>query len=207
MSKTGRLTDEIVHAAVEGEREALDTLSTEVSPQVRLMVAARLGAGALQSPVIEDISQLVCLGMTTNLGQLQNRSVGGFKAFLSTIVARRVADHLRGSGPLKPGPSRAASLDSTVAGLTSDGPLWQLLSADGTSPATAADRAEQFTRVLAALEQLKQEHRSAITYAFFDQLTTAEIAEKLSISRPAASMLLIRAVQALRRRLVPATPE
>jgi DNA-directed RNA polymerase specialized sigma24 family protein len=35
--------------------------------------------------------------------------------------------------------------------------------------------------------------------AFFDQLPAAVIAREMGISRPAASMLLIRAVKALRR--------
>lgn len=55
------------------------------------------------------------------------------------------------------------------------------------------------------LGNLKPEHREAITLAFFDQMTTREIAERMGMSRPAASMLLLRAVTALRHRMIVAT--
>jgi DNA-directed RNA polymerase specialized sigma24 family protein len=93
------------------------------------------------------------------------------------------------------------SLDSTLAEYSSAGPLWQFLSLSGPSPASAAARAEQCSLVFTELGRLKPEHREVITYAFFDQLATAEIADRLNISRPAASMLLIRALESLRRRL------
>ena len=52
---------------------------------------------------------------------------------------------------------------------------------------------------------LKSEYREAITLAFFDQMTTHDIGERMELSRPAASMLLLRAVNALRRSMRGAT--
>ncbi len=52
---------------------------------------------------------------------------------------------------------------------------------------------------------LKAEYREAITLAFFDQMTTRDIAQRMELSRPAASMLLLRAVKALRRSMSGAT--
>ena len=170
------------------------------------MVAARLGARVREYSQTEDIAQTVCMGLMASLSSLENRTVAGFKSFLSTIVSRRVADHLRRPGTQHVGDERVASLESTAAGSSGPGPLWQFLSATGTSPASAAERTDQFARVLSELEELKPAYRDAITYAFFDHLSTAEIGSRLGISRPAASMLLIRALQALRRRLVPAAP-
>lgn len=76
-----------------------------------------------------------------------------------------------------------------------------MLSASGTSPLSAADRFDCLQNVLGELGQLNERHREIITLAFFDQLATGEIADRLGISRPAASMLLIRAIKALRRRV------
>ena len=193
------LTDELICAAAAGEVRARDGLTAALVLQVRMMVAARLSAQNGQMEDVEDISQAVLVGLVGSLAGLTHRTVGGLKAFLSTIVSRRVADHLRARSSERAGPR--ASLDSTVAQLSSAGPLWQFLSLSGTSPLSAADRAEQCSRVLAELGNLKVEHREVITYAFFDQLATAEIAERMEISRPAASMLLIRALNNLRRRL------
>lgn len=194
------LTDELVCAAAAGEVRAREGLAAALLLQVRLMVAARLSAQPRQMEDVEDISQAVLVGLVGSLAGLTHRTVGGLKAFLSTIVSRRVADHLRARSSERAG-LRPASLDSTVAQLSSAGPLWQFLSLSGTSPLSAADRAEQCSRVLAELGNLKVEHREVITYAFFDQLATTEIAELMNISRPAASMLLIRALNTLRRRL------
>ena len=52
---------------------------------------------------------------------------------------------------------------------------------------------------------LKSAYREAITLAFFDQMTTRDIAERMELSRPAASMLLLRAGNALRRSMRGAT--
>ena len=54
---------------------------------------------------------------------------------------------------------------------------------------------------MSELAHLREEYRGAITMAFFDQLSTAQIAEQMGTTRQAASMLLLRAVKALRKRL------
>jgi RNA polymerase sigma factor (sigma-70 family) len=88
-----------------------------------------------------------------------------------------------------------------MAGTASAGPLWQVLSQSGISPLSAADQNHRLNEVMAGLGQLKAEHREVITLAFFDQLPTREIGERMSITPAAASMLLIRAVKTLRRDL------
>jgi RNA polymerase sigma factor (sigma-70 family) len=93
------------------------------------------------------------------------------------------------------------SLDSTVGVFSNAGPLWQFLSVSGTSPHSAVERAELAAQLIAELGRLKPQHREVITLAFFDQLPVSEIAAQMGVSRPAASMLLIRAVQTLRRHM------
>ncbi len=199
MSGAREVSDELVAAAVRGDPQALDSLLTAASPQVRLMVAARLSTDARRYAAVEDISQVACMDIVESLPTLKLCTAAGFRSFASTIVSRRVADHLRRKR--RAGGGGVASLDSTVAGLSDAGPLWQFLSASGTTPLSAADRADTFARVMKELGRLKKEHREAITFAVCDQLSTAEIAERMSISRPAASMLLIRALNALRKKL------
>lgn len=138
--------------------------------------------------------------MISSLQRLERRTVGGLKAYFSGIVAHKVADFLRQQPAAKAG-GKPVSLDSTVAGFSEPGPLWQFLSASGTSPSSAADRADQVLRLMTELGKLKPEHREVITLAFFDQLPTGEIASQLSLTRPAASMLLVRAVKSLRRNM------
>ena len=54
-------------------------------------------------------------------------------------------------------------------------------------------------RLISALGRLHEQQREIVTLAFFDQLPVSEIARQQGISRAASSMLLLRAVQTLRR--------
>lgn len=199
MYGTAELTDGLISAAASGSKSDVAHLAKAMSPQVRLMVGARLSATLAQFHAVEDIAQQVMVGVTSGLGGLRNQTVAGLKAYTSRIVANKVADFLRRKPSPGTGKPFVRSLDSTVVGYSEAGPLWQFLSGTETSLLSAADRKDRMHAVTAALERLKPEYREVITLAFFDQLATAEIAERLGISRPAATMLLIRSIKALRR--------
>ncbi|MCK4872813.1 MAG: sigma-70 family RNA polymerase sigma factor [Phycisphaerales bacterium] len=190
------LTDRIVHAAIDGSQEDLDRVLKVIEPQVRLMVVARLTPTTAQFHAAEDVTQRVMVSLAMGVRRLDGRTVEGLKAFVSGIVSKKVADLLNDRD--NRAVPAARSLDSTIHSLSDARPVWQLLSATGTSPPSAAERAEQTDRLMAELGHLKSEHRDIITFAFFDQLPMNEIADRIRLSRPAASMLLVRAVRALR---------
>ena len=125
----------------------------------------------------------------------------GLRAFTSRIVAHKVSDYLKGKGAAPRGGRVVRSLDTTIGSTSQVGPLWQFLSVSMASPATAAERAELAARVVEELGSLKQEQREVLILAYFDGLSTAEIGQRLGLSRNAASMLLLRATRALRRRM------
>jgi RNA polymerase sigma factor (sigma-70 family) len=199
--ETAAISDEVVGAAASGDDKAQTCVLHVFASQVRIMVNARLNPTTAQTQLAEDIVQESLLALRESLATLERRTVAGLRAFASTIVSRRVTDALRDKQRMeRRGPVR--SLDSHVrADLSAATPLWALLSASGASPLTQIDQASLQHRVLSELTNLKPEHREVITLAFFDQLETRDIAERMSISRPAASMLLIRAVKTLRRNL------
>jgi RNA polymerase sigma factor (sigma-70 family) len=201
MVGAAEISDDQVAAAAAGASGEVDQVLRALEPQLRLMVTARLCATPAQYHAVEEIVHLVLVGLSTGIARLEHRTVAGLKAFASGIVSRKVSDFLkrRGEGDLV-GPA-LPSLDSSVTGLSGTSPLWQLLSASGPSPASAADLADQMVRLFEGLGRLKAEHREVITLAFFDQLPTREIAVRMGITRPAASMLVIRAIKALRRHL------
>jgi RNA polymerase sigma factor (sigma-70 family) len=196
-----KLADEVVQRAVGGERPDMERVAEALLPQVRVMVSARLAAHPGLFDVVDEIAQAVMIAVSTALPRLENRTVGGLRSLVSVVVSRRVADYLRRNKRAKLGGSPVKSLDTTVMRVSEIGPLWKFLSVSGPSPLSEARRADQVSLVMTELGQLKQEHREVITLALFDQLTTAEISERLGISRRAASMLLLRAIKALRRRV------
>ena len=201
METRAELSDADVVEAVRGARAAIETVARAMSDRVRLMVYARLNPSANDLAGLEDITQQSLEAMMVGLPTLKLHTAAGLRSFASTIVSRRVADFLRDPAGIGRGRRAPASLDSTVAGLSSAGPLWQFLSADATSPLSAAVRENQLERVMHELGQLRDEYRAVITMAFFDQLSTAQIAEQTGTTRQAAAMTLLRAIRALRERV------
>ena len=195
------LTDDNVRAAVAGSRPDVARVAETLLPQVRLMVAARLSPTPAQLDAVDEITQEAMLSLTAGIARLKNQSVDGLRGYLSGIVMRKVAGVLQGRDKGLRGLT-VRSLDSTAASFSHAEPLWQFLSASGTSLCTKISRAELTEKLLAALGNLKTEYREIITLAFFDQLSMTTIASQRNISRPAASMLLIRAVQTLRQRMI-----
>jgi len=202
-----QLLDDDVRRAAEGEPADRERIAAVLEAQVQVMVAARLSPHPGQFDAVEEIAQQAMMAVVERLPTLANRTVGGLRSLVSVIVARRVVDFLRGQKRAKLAGQRVASLDSTVADRSNAGPLWQFLSAGGPSPLSAVRDADQMSVVLSQLGQLKDEYREIITMAFFDQLTTRDIADRIGTTRRAASMLLLRAIRELRQRVVVATPE
>lgn len=202
------ITDDVIRAAGGGSKDDLARVAQAVQPQICLMIAARLSPSPCQLDAVEDLAQEVLTALMTAITNLDNPTTDGLRAYLSGIVSRQVALFIKTQGTRRAGCGSPRSLDSTVAGLSNAGPLWQFLSSSATSPLSAADRAEQARRLLAELGRLGDEYREVITLAFFDQLLPDEIGERLGVSRPAASMLLLRAVRALRNSMTkPNAPE
>jgi len=200
-----QLIDANVQRAAEGVRADRERIAQALEAQVRGMVAARLSPHPGQLDAAEEIAQQAMMAVVECLPALANRTVGGLRSLVSVIVARRVADFLRGRKGAKIGGQRVASLDSTVADRSNAGPLWQFLSAGGPSPLSAVCDADQMSVVLNQLGGLKDDYREIITLAFFDQLATREIADRIGTTRRAASMLLLRAIRELRRRVIDST--
>ncbi|MCP4249378.1 MAG: sigma-70 family RNA polymerase sigma factor [bacterium] len=170
-------------------------------PRVTAMVVARLSPMPSQWHAAEEIVQATMLALTTGLPRLENRCVAGLKSFASTIVTHKVADFLRGRGDGGSSKEVTISLDSVQLSGSATGALWQFLSASQISPRSALARAEQVKIAVYELGRLRRQYREVITLAFLDELPLGEVADLLGLSKPATSMLLVRAVRALRRRL------
>ena len=196
-----RLTDEDIRRAADGARPFVERVTEALLPQVRVMVGARFSAHPGYFDVVEEVAQAVMIAVADALPRLENRTIASLRSLVSVIVSRRVVDFLRQKKRANLAGRPVASLDTTVVDLSDVGPLCNFLSVGGPSPLSAARQADQISLVMSELGRLKQEHREVITLALFDQLTTAEVAERLGISRRAASMLLLRAIKALRRRV------
>jgi RNA polymerase sigma-70 factor (ECF subfamily) len=75
------------------------------------------------------------------------------------------------------------------------------------TPAAAATMKEVSRRVTASMQMLEDVDRDVITLRHFEHLTNGEVAERLGVSEPAASMRYLRAVRRLRALLQDPDPE
>lgn len=191
------ITDEAVRSAATGSPADCNRVIDALGPQVRAMIIARLAPNAAQFHAVDDLSQQALMAVTEGLQRLEDTTVAGLRSFTSVVVHHKVADFIRQIDPVRSPP--AASLDSSFFERSVAGPLRGFLPASSLSPRSAAAQAESVRQVIVALGGMKPDYRSVITFAFYDQLPMVEIAERMEMSRPAVSMLLMRAVRALRR--------
>lgn len=201
MIGAAQISDEVVRTAAEGDAAARATLLEAIEPRVRLMVAARLSPRPEQFGAVDDITQDVLLAVMAGVGRLRARTAGALRGFTSSTTTHKVVDYLRDKGSARATNGRAAivALETTINRLSGAVPLWELLSGSSTSPSAACERAELAARLLEELGRLPAHYRDVITLAFFDGLSTAEIAANQGSTRHAAAMLLLRAVRELRR--------
>ena len=82
--------DELVRAAVAGDRDAAERLLAEVRPHVVRYCRARLGSPD-RSPSADDAAQEVCLAVLTGLSRYRFGS-RPFLAFVYGVAAHKVAD-------------------------------------------------------------------------------------------------------------------
>lgn len=133
------------------------------------------------------------MAVLDGIPRLREPKAAVLRAFASTIVSRKTADYIRRwvvEDQRKPGGDGAG-----------DTGLWAKILADSLSPGSSAARRDEIRRMVLALSGLKDAYRRIVTLAFIDQISMSEIAEQLEISRPAASMLLMRAIRTLRRNM------
>ena len=193
------INDETVRAAVQGVASERNKVLEALASQVRAMITIRLSPTPAQFHAVEDLAQQSLIALSEGLTQLRDARVTTLKSFASVVVGRKVADFLRQNNNSKP-----RSLDSHDGSLpdgSAFGPLREILPASTISPRSLAVRADAIRQVVAELGRLKRNYREIITFAFFDQLPVNEISERMEMTRPAASMLLVRAVKTLRRNI------
>lgn len=198
-NETDLISDDTVEAAVSGAKVALRQIVQAVAPQLTLMVAARVNLTPDRFHVIDEITQQSLVALVGGITRLNRPTAIGLKCYLSMIVAHKVADYLRRR---KQSGHEDFTFDTSTT-TTTDDVIGEAMMATDTTPGRAAERAEQIQQLMQKLSLLRPNYREVIVLAVYDQLSTVEIAERLGITRPAASMLLKRALDALRELVQP----
>lgn len=196
MFRIETITDEVVRSASQGSAEDCERILKAFTPEVFAMIAVRFAPTPAQFHAVEELAQESLMALSKGLANLRSPTMNGLRSYASGIVTRKVATFLKEAHPNRS--ARVFSLDSSTQHAAIAGPLRELLTASGLTPRSALVQVEETGRVIEALAKLKPSYREVITLSFFDQLSMDETAERMDLTRPAASMLLMRAMKALR---------
>ncbi|MFG2475242.1 RNA polymerase sigma factor [Streptomyces fagopyri] len=166
-----------------GEPEAYAQL-VRAHTGIAIRAARALGAGA----DAEDVVQQAFLKAYCALGRF--RDGAAFKPWLLSIVANETRNTVR-----------TAARQRTLAGREAAFAEADPLIPESVDPAAAALGAERRTALLAALDQLSEEHRLVVTYRYLLEMDESETAQALGWPRGTVKSRLNRALRKLGRLL------
>jgi RNA polymerase sigma-70 factor (ECF subfamily) len=198
----------LVRAVAAGSQEALSILYDRHVDAI-FAAASRLTS---DRQVAEEVVQETFLALW-NRAELFDPAVGSLAAWLHTIARNRTVDRLRAAG-------RRPTLVSFEAAATGDehdtGAMDRLAAAGsvvggasiGPSPEAAAESSAVRTRIAAALLDMPEAERAVIVLAYREELSQAEIAERLGwplgTVKTRTRRALLRLREVLTEELVPA---
>jgi RNA polymerase sigma-70 factor (ECF subfamily) len=174
---------ELLAAWRAGDRKAGDALIRRHFDPVCRFFRSKLGDD------VEDLIQRTFLDLVETAGRTE---VGNVRATVFTIARRRLIDHLRARYQRE-----------------SDEQVTSMSAVDlGTSPSGVVARGEEERLLGEALRAISLDHQIALELAYWEELSSAEIAQVLGIAEPTVRSRLARARVALREQVerLAATP-
>jgi RNA polymerase sigma-70 factor (ECF subfamily) len=146
-----------------------------------------------------DVVQQTLLKAHGSLDQFRGHGDRDLAAWLRRILVNTLADALRAFGGGKRAVALEQSLEAALA--ESSARLAAVLGRDQSSPSVRAMRAEELSRLAAALARLPADQRTAVELHHLQDWSVAAIAEHLGRSEAAVAGLLRRGQKALRELL------
>jgi RNA polymerase sigma-70 factor (ECF subfamily) len=148
-----------------------------------------------------DLVQETCLEAHRNFVRFHGQSEAEFAAWLRSILAALVANHVRRSlGTERPDATLERGLEEELA--RSSSVFQRFLSANIKSPSQQAAGHESAHRLADALGQLPPDYRQTILLRNFEGLSFQEIAQTMNRSVGSVQKLWIRALDKLRQCLL-----
>jgi RNA polymerase sigma-70 factor, ECF subfamily len=195
---------ELLTAAAEGRREALDLLLERHLPGLKAFVRRRASARIRARERDSDIVQSVCRELVEGMDGFRYEGEAAFRNWLYTAAKRKLADRDAHWRTQKRNIEREVSGDDD-GGDEYDGPTRERLMIECyhafCSPSQPAIAAEQLGAVESALRSLSEEQRELILMSRVFGMTRAEIATRTGRSEAAIRNALPRALAALAEKL------
>ncbi len=196
----------LLDRARHGDGDAVNRLLDRHRASIRRMIDRRMDRVMQRRVDASDIVQDVMLEANRRLADYLSNPALPFQTWLRHMARDRLIDAHR-----RHRVAAARSLDREVplvaAGEDASSPDGAARIADRElTPAAAATWHELEHRFASAVERLDEDDRRIVLLRHFEHLSTAEAAEALGLSKPAAGMRYLRAMRRLRVLLDPSDP-
>jgi RNA polymerase sigma-70 factor (ECF subfamily) len=187
----------LLDRARRGDAGAVNGLLERHREAIKRMIDRRMDRGVQRRVDASDIVQDVLLEANRRLGEYLSNPTMPFQLWLRHMARDRLIDaHRRHRVAASRSVDREVPLAADddrsgvqLAGVVADREL---------TPAAAATWHELERRFAAAVEALDEADRQIVLLRHFEHLSTAEAAEVLGLSKPAAGMRYLRAMRRLR---------
>jgi|FLOH01.1.fsa_nt_gi RNA polymerase sigma-70 factor, ECF subfamily len=186
---------ELVELAHGGDGEALNQLFERYHDIMIQYARRQIGTklGWKEDP--DDLAQTTFREAARDFKGYVYRGEGSFLRWLSRILQNKVRDKAEFYSASKRDISRERSLDGTTS--DEDKPVFLAPSAD-LSVTRQVQRSEEYRILREAIEELKPDHRQALTLVVFQGMTLREAGEKMGgRSEDAIRMMIRRAEKSL----------
>jgi len=189
-------TQYLITLAKAGDDSAVNQLCRVYGERVRRIVRFRMGRELRPKLDSVDLVQDVIFSALEGLGNFTYKNEGDFLRWLSRIAQNALRDNLDKLYADKRDIRREVRLDSNRPA-TEDGHVEPRGPIQATTPSMILSQKEDLDKLEKALDKLKPEYREVIVLAKIDELSYAEIADRLGKSINAVGHLISRAMIAL----------
>lgn len=196
MSQERDFAAEIV-AARRGEPKALDSLFARNLPPLVAFIRARSGKAIAARESAVDIAQSVFREVLADAERIELLGEGAFRNWLFMQATRKVLDRAKFHGRDRRDLAKEVAIPE--AGPAADALL--ACYASIASPSQHAVAKEELARFEAAVQQLPENQRDAVTMSRLMGLDYAQIAEQMGSSESAVRGLVARGLAALSMQL------
>ena len=199
VSHEGQLTLVLLDRVRRGDGDAVNGLLERHRETIKRMIDRRMDRGVQRRVDASDIVQDVMIEANRRLGDYLTNPTMPFQLWLRHMARDRLIDaHRRHRVAASRSVDREVPLVVPDSGDQSQADLgWQIADRELT-PAAAATWHELERRFAAAVDLLDEGDRQIVLLRHFEHLSTAEAADVLGLSKPAAGMRYLRAMRRLR---------
>ena len=199
MSHEGQLTLVLLDRVRRGDGDAVNGLLERHRETIKRMIYRRMDRGVQRRVDASDIVQDVMIEANRRLGDYLANPTMPFQLWLRHMARDRLIDaHRRHRVAASRSVDREVPLVVPDSGDQSQADLGGQIADRELTPAAAATWHELERRFAAAVDLLDEGDRQIVLLRHFEHLSTAEAADVLGLSKPAAGMRYLRAMRRLR---------